>query len=244
MTFQSGGATLDTNGNDNTLANSIGNGGAGGLTKAGSGVLTLSVSSNYLGTTVVSGGTLKLASGATLPTTTAVSLTASGATLDINGNSQTIASLTGVSGTILQLGSGSLTVGDNTSTTFAGSIAGTSDGKLIKEGTGTLELTGDISYGGDVDLNNGVLNINNNLNTILGDISGAGVLDIEGTTILNLDSLAVGSYNIGVDATLIVDGVTYAKSSDINPIGVPEPSALVLLSFAVLAAFFAARRRK
>ncbi|MGD0382826.1 MAG: autotransporter-associated beta strand repeat-containing protein, partial [Thermoguttaceae bacterium] len=149
MTFQSGGATLDTNGNDNTLANSIGNGGAGGLTKAGSGVLTLSVSSNYLGTTVVSGGTLKLASGATLPTTTAVSLTASGAALDINGNSQTIASLTGVSGTTLQLGSGSLSVGDNTSTTFAGSITGSSDGKLIKEGTGTLELTGNISYGGD-----------------------------------------------------------------------------------------------
>ena len=37
----SAGGTFDTNGNDVTIANSIGNGGVGGFTKAGAGILTL-----------------------------------------------------------------------------------------------------------------------------------------------------------------------------------------------------------
>src|SRR4029079_4052435 len=35
-----GGGTIDTNGNNVTFANSVGNAGAGGLTKAGAGILT------------------------------------------------------------------------------------------------------------------------------------------------------------------------------------------------------------
>lgn len=52
-----GGGTINTNGNNVTFANSIGNGGAGALTKAGAGRLTLAGGS-YSGLTNVTGGTL------------------------------------------------------------------------------------------------------------------------------------------------------------------------------------------
>ena len=60
VSLLSGGGTLDLNGNTETFANSIGNGGPGGLTtmsSTGSGVLNLSVSNLYSGTTTVGSNT-------------------------------------------------------------------------------------------------------------------------------------------------------------------------------------------
>jgi autotransporter-associated beta strand protein len=56
----------------------------GGLTKLGSGTLTLAGTNTYGGTTAVGAGTLKLASPLSLPSDTAVTV-AEGATLDLNG---------------------------------------------------------------------------------------------------------------------------------------------------------------
>jgi len=63
MTFQVGGATIDTQANNITLANAIGNGGTGGLTKQGAGTLTFSAKNTYSGATIVNGGTLEIAGG-------------------------------------------------------------------------------------------------------------------------------------------------------------------------------------
>ncbi len=60
------------------------NSAAGGLTKLGTGVLTLGGTNTYGGTTTISAGTLKLAHAFALPTGTAVDVSA-GATLDLNG---------------------------------------------------------------------------------------------------------------------------------------------------------------
>ena len=57
-------ATIDTNGNDVSLAGNIG--GTGSLTKIGLGTLTLSGTNTYTGNTVVNAGTLVLAAGAQL----------------------------------------------------------------------------------------------------------------------------------------------------------------------------------
>jgi autotransporter-associated beta strand protein len=65
MSFQSGGATLDTQTFNITLANAIGNNGAGSLTKNGSGLLTLTVSPTYTGETVINAGQLQLNTGST-----------------------------------------------------------------------------------------------------------------------------------------------------------------------------------
>ncbi len=61
--FRAGGATIDTNGNNVSYANAIGGGGVGGLTKVGSGSLTLSAASTYSGGTTVSAGALLLNNG-------------------------------------------------------------------------------------------------------------------------------------------------------------------------------------
>src|ERR1043165_597096 len=92
MTFNAGGATIDTNGNTVTLANSIGNSGTGGFTKAGAGTLTLSSAVSYTGGTTVTGGTLVLGGSEFLPDT--APLTVNGGTLDLQTNSETVGSVT------------------------------------------------------------------------------------------------------------------------------------------------------
>ncbi|MGD0381933.1 MAG: autotransporter-associated beta strand repeat-containing protein, partial [Thermoguttaceae bacterium] len=93
-----------------------------------------------------------------LPSTTDVNITGSGATLDLNNISQTVGSLSGVAGSEVKLGSGTLTVGNSTSTTFAGAITSTTGGSLIKQGTGTLTLTGANTFTGAVSFNGGLIN--------------------------------------------------------------------------------------
>jgi autotransporter-associated beta strand protein len=93
-----------------------------------------------------------------LPATTGVTI-ASGATLDINGTVQTIASLSGPAGSAVTLGTGQLTIGSATSTQFAGTISG-NGGLLIKQGAGTLTLTGSNSYSGPIIVNGGSLKLN------------------------------------------------------------------------------------
>jgi fibronectin-binding autotransporter adhesin len=155
MTFQALGATIDAAASA-TFANSIGNGGPGGLTKQGLGTLVLSASPNYLGPTVVSAGTLQLGSASILPSTTSVSLTAATAQLIAGGSPQSIASLSGVAGSTLNLGSSSFAVGShNTSTTFAGKITSTTGGSLTKTGTGTITLTGANTFNGPLNFNAG-----------------------------------------------------------------------------------------
>lgn len=57
VTINAGGATIDTAGNNVTLANGIGNAGSGTLTKTGAGTLTMSGTSTFTGaTTLTTGG--------------------------------------------------------------------------------------------------------------------------------------------------------------------------------------------
>ncbi len=61
LVFGAGGARFDTNGNNVTLASSIGGGGAGGLTKLGTGSLTLQGANSYSGLSTVNAGKLIIA---------------------------------------------------------------------------------------------------------------------------------------------------------------------------------------
>lgn len=87
IVFFNGGGTIDTNGVDLALANSVGSG-AGGLTKTGSGTLTLNAAASYTGDTVISAGTLAI--GADNATGLGGNLSiGAGTTLDLGANSLT-----------------------------------------------------------------------------------------------------------------------------------------------------------
>ncbi|MGA2052752.1 MAG: autotransporter-associated beta strand repeat-containing protein, partial [Opitutales bacterium] len=62
VVIDSGGATLDLNGNNVTLASSIGGNGTGGLTLDGNGTLTLAANATYTGNTTINSGTLLVTS--------------------------------------------------------------------------------------------------------------------------------------------------------------------------------------
>ncbi|HSX04543.1 MAG TPA: autotransporter-associated beta strand repeat-containing protein, partial [Rhabdochlamydiaceae bacterium] len=170
--------------------------GAGGLTKQGTGTFILAGTNTYAGGTTINAGTVSLTGS--LNSAGAVSLAGAGTAFNINGSlmNQTIGDFSGVSTSTCNLGSNSLTVGTSTpSVTFSGAISGT--GGLIKQGTGTLIVTGANSYGGGTTITTGVLqgtttglqgNITNNATlafnqsttgTYAGAITGAGGLTID-----------------------------------------------------------------
>ena len=185
---------LDTNGNNVTLSGVIQSVGTFGLTKIGSGTLTLSGANTFTGPTTVSAGTLAAGLANTVPSSSAVTV-ASGATFVLDGYSQSIGSLTGAGNVTNNSNTAAtLTVGtDNTSpAAFSGVISdttGTNTGSLslVKLGTGTLTLTGASTYSGSTAIQNGILatsgGLDNRLPTTtsvtLGDSSNdAGMLQL------------------------------------------------------------------
>ena len=91
VTISAGGATIDTQSNNVTFSNSFGNGG-GGLTKIGTGALTLNpaVSNSFMGATTVTAGTLNLDFANLSPPTNLISSTSQlelgGGTFAVSGS--------------------------------------------------------------------------------------------------------------------------------------------------------------
>jgi autotransporter-associated beta strand protein len=170
------GATLDLNGNNQTVASLSGGGASGGnvtlgagsltvagtgtatyqgvisgmgsLVKSGVGTQTLANANSYSGGTTVSAGTLAVSGGGTLGTNTAA-LNANGGTLDLGVTSQTAGTVTIAGGTVRN--------GTLTGSAFAGQIGTVSatlaglGTVLTKTGAGTLTLSGtNIFTGGTV----------------------------------------------------------------------------------------------
>jgi len=189
LTLDASGGTVDTDGNNATLAGAIS--GTGGLTKTGTGSLTLTGTNTYSGNTMVNGGVLSLSGGAAIGDDSAVTV-ASGATLSLDGSNETIGSLAG--GGDVDLVAGTLTVGgDDTSTSFSGTIAGA--GGLTKTGAGTFELTQTNTYTGVTSVNDGTLRVNGSVHSLVavgpnGTLGGAGNF---GAGIVNNGTVAPGN---------------------------------------------------
>lgn len=119
--------------------------------------------------------------------------------LDLNGNNETIGSLAGTGAGTLALGSGALIVGNANSTSYSGAITGTSTASLTKQGTGTLSLSGDINFGGNVTVTGtagNTLAFSGNIPSIAGELTlGAGsklVLNLTGAMhTLTIDTLHI-----------------------------------------------------
>ena len=192
-----------------TISGSGGIGGVGGLTKSGTGNLTLSTNDTYLGPTAIQNGKLILGSFGALPTNTVLTLgsgTTSGV-LDLNGNGATVTSLstsgTGTGNIIANGGTGqaTLTVAGGTST-FGGTIKDTittgSQSVALSVTGGSLTLTGTNTYTGPTSVSTGA--------TL--QVGGGGTTGSLGNTALAIDgTLAFNrSDNVSVAGTITGQG--------------------------------------
>ncbi len=212
ITLGASGGTFDTNGNTVTLGSAIGGGGA--LTVTGTSTLLLSAGNTYVGaTTIGAGSTLSLSGAGTIAASSGVNLTGAAATFDISlgAGNKTIQDLTGVAGSSVLLGNNTLTVGTASSTSFAGVIdASGGTGGLVKQGNGTLTLTGTNTYTGGTTINAGTLSIAADSN--LGGAGGAlalngGTLQITGANVNSIRTVTLGAgggtFDIGQNANLL-----------------------------------------
>jgi fibronectin-binding autotransporter adhesin len=162
--LQAGGVTIDSNGNSIVDSANMEDGGGGGLTKVGSGMLTLSsnnTTNDYIGNTLISAGTLNLT---TTPAIYMSTLDTSGSGMLTFGSPGTyaIGGLTGP-GNINLLTTGGVAfnfnVGNNgQNTTYSGNLSGGSN--LTKIGTGTLTLSGsNNTVSGFINVLSGTLNV-------------------------------------------------------------------------------------
>lgn len=148
--------------------------GAGNFVKEGTGTLTLGGANTHTGNTTINAGAITLlgtlnsdvtigASG-TLTTTANDQLNDSKA-LVVNGNlvlggNEQVGTLSGTdSAAVTNLGVNSLTTTSNSNSSYAGTLVGTG-GSLVKEGTGTLTLSGANTYTGATAINAGAITLN------------------------------------------------------------------------------------
>jgi autotransporter-associated beta strand protein len=226
VTLNAGGGSFDTNGNNAVLGGPIS--GAGGLTKIGSGTLTLSAASSYSGATAVNAGMLRAGAANAFASGSAFTV-ASGATLDLNSFNQTIGSLGGAGS--VTLGAATLTTGsDNTSTTFSGTISGT--GALIKLGSGVLTLSGANTYSGGITLAGGMLSLANN------QALGSGALTTTGSVVDYADGVTIANaIVINSNSTqLQVTTGTATQAGVISELNGPRPLEKIGAGALILAA--------
>jgi fibronectin-binding autotransporter adhesin len=159
-----GTTTVDNNGNNVTVSGSIG--GAGNLTKIGSGTLTLNSASSYSGNSTIDDGMVKLGVAGAIPGGVGfgnVTINTNGV-LDLNGTSPTFNGLNGA-GTVDSTVGGvmTLTLGENgANSTFTGPIKNSAGSvALVKNGAGTTTLAGSNTYSGTTTINAGTLQIGN-----------------------------------------------------------------------------------
>ena len=200
-TVQSGGARIDTQSYNVTIAQPLLHDGTlggsldGGLTKLGSGELTLAANDTYSGPTTISAGTLQLGNANAVQDSTVLVNSANSLLFatsigvfnvgGLSGSGATLLADTGGAAIYLNVG------GDGQSTTYSGALSGV--GNLTKQGGGALVLAGSDTYGGVTTVTAGTLQLGSGSNS--------------GTS--NASIGITGSYySIGSGGTLVVAGTT------------------------------------
>lgn len=132
--------------------------GSAALTKTGAGVLELRESNSHSGTLTVDGGTIRLYAANRISDNSAVVVNG-GYTFDMNGCGDKVGSIAGA-GSITMGANAQLLAGANNSTTeFSGTISGSGTANMVKQGTGTLTLSGSNTYPGGTYVDAGILKL-------------------------------------------------------------------------------------
>lgn len=233
---------VDTNGNNVTYASGINGSNTGGLTKSGSGVLTLTGNNTFTGTTTVAGGTL--AAGATggnqaLGGTTSVVIQGGGTLLLNTGNQINNSAPVFLNGGSI-VANGSLTPGQ---TTTVGALTLTTSSIIDLATVQTSMLFG--ASNGQTWTGGAVLSIYN----------WSGIAANGATLGAHVDVLRFGTDATGLNTGQLAQVIFYADEgttplgegvilSDGTVVPIPEPASVLAGLGAVLALGWRLRRRK
>jgi autotransporter-associated beta strand protein len=245
--------SLDTSGQNVTLAGAIVSSNTAGLTKLGAGELTLSGSSSYAGGNTIQSGTLALGNANALGGSSG-SLAVNGGVLDLRGFSPTVGTLSGSSGALItSASSATLTASSAANSTYAGVISGSV--ALTKSGTGLLTLSGSNNYTGATTVNGGTLAVNGSLGNTAVSVAAAAWLQgtgaIEGSVnVLGTLSpgnspgvLTVGSVVLGGSSATVIEINNLVRGTDYDGVTITGTSSplqyggLLSLSFGNGSAF-------
>lgn len=203
LNIAAGGLTVDTQA-FNVRAGS-GFSGVGGLTKTGTGTLTLQAANTYTGETVIQAGTLALTSNGSIAASTRV---VANGTFSISGISATGTSIQSLAGTgFVVMGTKDLTI-TNANDTFSGIISGSGDLTLIG---GTQTFSGANTYTGTTNVSGGTLRAG--ATNIFGttsafSVASGGTFDLAGfdQTLVSLDNAGAVRLGGAPGTTLTVTG--------------------------------------
>lgn len=191
--------------------------------------LILNANNTWSGGTDVSSGILRLGSDNRIDNAGTLTLVGANATLDLNGFTETIGSLAGA-GVVQWDGTAplddladALTVGgDNASTVFSGRLCtaagqGDASDSLVKQGMGTLKLTGDNSnFPGVITISAGTLEAahGNALGStaVKTTVAAAGTLAMSG-------GIAIGAEPLDLTGSVALGGIQVKNLSGDNSIG-------------------------
>ena len=163
--------------------------GSGSLEKRGAGTLTLANATTFTGAARIVAGRLSLSSTGGLAGATLDLAAGDAGTLGFDGGAAATYLVGGLRGSRnLAIGGATISVGGNGETTsYAGVISGS--GRLVKVGGGTLTLTGTNTFGGGVEIRDGIVAIA--ADGRLG--SAAGGLTLDGGTLQSTSGMTLSA---------------------------------------------------